>query len=204
MGYSFSRREVSRERVVGLTLIDIFIQLIFLLLGILLYIYADDFSIEKWEKFSRDGRSVYGADFSESWEKIPSKIKEKGKGDTPGAVIVRASAPGLVACLDKTSQIPSAKFRLTENGIVFLGFTPKFFDYIKSNHPDRLPRIHELTDSRRTYQPDQLRAEFSVLRVPGCQNFSSVDVGQPELWVTGSKVKYYDQMKAVAFSVGRH
>jgi hypothetical protein len=211
MSYSFSRKEVSRERVVGLTLIDIFIQLIFLLLGLLLYIYQDDYSSEKWEEFSRNGKSVYGSSFSESWEKMPNDVKDlreklntvqKG-ANSQAQSVTGAFAPGKQACLDKAKREPSAKFLLSKEGIHFIEFSAKFKSYLKDSFPEKLSLAHSIeSKSNKLFDVDGLRRDFAFIKDSDCQHFFEIREA-PDLVTDKQSYEDAKRLSGAVTSLGR-
>jgi hypothetical protein len=207
LGGAFNRKEVSRERVMGLTLIDVFLQFIFMLLGLLLYIYVDDFDREKWDKFARDGKSIYGAEFSVIWPDFPLKfnaINKQVQGmrteNEKARIIIAANGPGKEACLEPKADPPySAHFSYTRTGIKFNGFTNEFINYINnsSKDPSLKASIINLNGKKGTvFNLIEFDKTFKVISETSCQHKLGRDESNVQSWMTdGNTFRYYQKMK---------
>lgn len=209
MNNIFSNNDVSRERVVGLTLIDIFIQFVFLLLGILGYLYAEDFSIEKWDNFKKQGHSIYGAGFSETWQDLPGKTKPiPPKPVDIVAVPIEppsgASAPGLPACLDVTKPESSAFFYLAKDGIHFEKFSSQYKNFVSNEYPQKQKYLTQIESNRqRVYDPEDLRREFAFMMDGGCQHYTKYSEAK-DLVVDAASYAAAELMKNAVRSVGKN
>jgi len=199
--------QVSRERVMGLTLVDIFIQLVFLLLSLLLLYYVENLDSSKWEVFWRDGTSIYGADFANTWQTLPARSAPAKTQPAPVAIDVKpvipsvesAHAPGRKACLPENGKAVtySGKFQYTANGIKFLGFTTEFNSYIETARADIRAQVQTASQYRgNTLSPQELRRIFSPISGPTCQHFYAIDESLMKDWMNGPRaVKLWQEMR---------
>ncbi len=211
-GSLFSNKQVSRERVLGLTLVDMFIQLVFLLMALLLLYYVEGLDSKKWDQFVSDGTSIFGGRFIDNWEKLPGvaagfegKIPPKVPVATapiasPPAppVVIKAQAPGIKACIPNVAgRLNSAIFQYADSGIKFLNFTTEFEEYVLASRQDIFVKFQAAKKlSGHIFLPSQLRSQFGWISSPDCQHFYKVDESLLSQWMTNPQaVVFWQQMR---------
>lgn len=125
---------LSRERVLNISLLDFFIQLIFLLV-IMLGIGYFSIDKDKYDKFIKEGKELYGDSFAENWiDMINGSIKKikANEARIKEQEQIILNLIGFNPCLDISSGW-SVEFTIENGYIKFNGFSKNFLEYAK-NH----------------------------------------------------------------------
>lgn len=131
------KQSISRERVLNISLLDFFVQLIFLLI-IMLGVGYFSIDKEKFDKFIKNGREIYGDSFDKDWlnrlEEMSSKIKEQNETIESLEQKVRMLV-GFDPCLKSDDKFAwSVAFSVHNGYLKFDGFSEEF----KSHASDKL------------------------------------------------------------------
>lgn len=160
-----NQKAVSRERVIGISFIDILIQAIFLLFVALTIGYEDPViiaNIREYESFGKDlCNKINKGSLNECKEVIEPIIdKEKGKSS-------------LAFCLKPLSDDrPTMSARtvvISPTEVKFLGFTPEYFSYLeKNNDTERLNIAKRISPG--IYDINSIINTFGFMREKNCSH----------------------------------
>lgn len=178
-----------------------------MLLGLLLYIYVDDFDPDKWEKFSKDGKSIYGAAFATTWHVLPEKANDlekkiitmKKENEIQKKIIIAAKGPGKEACLEPKDNPPiSASFTYTRTGIKFNGFTKAYMQYVNNTkNPALRNAISKLDDKKGSvFNINDFGKTFKDISETSCQHRFDRNENNVGSWMTdANSFQHYKNMR---------
>jgi hypothetical protein len=191
-----NQRRVSQERVLSVSFIDILIQAVFVLLISLMIGYIDPVDRLKISQYEQAGKDLCNKLNKDSPEACQEYIADKNIGVISGLdgvgteVCKRLGAKNREECLDainrefsKGSQLPCLKAPSQNSTlksttweiknpeeVVFLGFTPQYFDYLRERKDDRRAELARSLNEKAPlkFRPSEIEATFAFIREPNC------------------------------------
>lgn len=157
-----NQKSVSRERLIGISFVDILIQAVFLLFIALTVGYQDPIVIEKIREYE-----AFGKDICNKANK--NSIKECKEVIDP--IVDKATGNGLSLCiLPKTGErsILSARFVVVSPvEIRFVGFTNEYYEYLESKgYQERLSLAKSIKSG--VYPVGNMESIFGFIREEKC------------------------------------
>jgi hypothetical protein len=171
-----NKKAVSRERLIGISFVDILIQAVFLLFIALTVGYQDPVVIERIKEYAEAGQDlcnkVNKGSIKECVEVLgPVAEKEREKGSVK-----------LTPCIKPTSENSlsiTARFLVVSPQIIrFEGFTDTYRDYLKKNNDDfRLNKTQQIEPAEFTI--GQVESRFGFIREKKCFHSIIADISLP-------------------------
>jgi hypothetical protein len=160
-----NQKSVSRERLIGISFVDILIQAVFLLFIALTVGYQDPIVIERIREYE-----AFGKDICNKANK--NSVKECREIIEP--TIDKAFGKGLSVCIKPTmpnQSILSAKFVvLSPKEIEFLEFTSDYISYLDAKgDEERLRRVKSI--KRGVYSVENIVPTFGFMREDKCFHY---------------------------------
>jgi len=157
-----NQKAVSRERVVGISFVDILIQAVFILFLAVTIGYTDPMKLLKIKEYEQVGRDLCNKVNKDS-------VKECKEVVYP--IIDKELNKGMLAlCIKPSNDRPviTARFIvISPSEAKFLGFTPQYFSYLeKKGDSDRLLKAKLLSPG--TYKIGSIYQSFNFLMEPKC------------------------------------
>ncbi len=157
-----NQKSVSRERLIGISFVDILIQAVFLLFIALTVGYQDPEVIEKIREYE-----AFGKDICNKVNK--SSVKECREVIEP--TVDKAFGKGLAVCIKPTQPnqyILSARFIvLSPKEIEFIEFTPDYISYLKEKNDEERLRIIKSV-GKGVYSVEKITSTFGFIREDKC------------------------------------
>jgi hypothetical protein len=161
---NFDRKAVSRERVIGISFVDILIQAVFLLFVALSVGFTDPLNLLRIKEFEQVGKDLcnkVNKDDPKECQQVIEPVIEREIGKGKLALCLRVDG--------ETRATASARFVvISPSKARFIEFSPRYLDYLKSKgEVDRLskavsiPRGIELGI-------DDIESSFGFMREPKC------------------------------------
>lgn len=171
-----NQKAVSRERLIGISFVDILIQAVFLLFIALTVGYQDPVVIERIKEFAEAGKDlcnkVNKGSIKECVEVLgPVAEKEREKGTVK-----------LVPCMKPTSETSlsvTARFLVVSPQTVrFEGFTDTYRDYLKNNNDEfRFNKSQQIRPAEFTI--GEIESMFGFVREKNCFHSIVADISLP-------------------------
>jgi hypothetical protein len=157
-----NQKAVSRERLIGISFVDILIQAVFLLFIALTVGYQDPVVIEQIREYE-----AFGKDLCNKVNK--SSVKECREVIEP--TVDKALGQGLAVCIKPTrpnQSILSARFLvLSPKEIEFIEFTQEYISYLKNkNDEERLRIVNGIRKG--VYLVENIVPTFGFIREDKC------------------------------------
>ena len=161
---NFDRKAVSRERVIGISFVDILIQAVFLLFVALSVGFTDPLNLLRIKEFEQVGKDLcnkVNKDDPKECQQVIEPVIEREIGKGKLALCLRVDG--------ETRATASARFVvISPSKARFIEFSPRYLDYLKNKgEVDRLskavsiPRGIELGI-------DDIESSFGFMREPKC------------------------------------
>lgn len=191
------KKALSRERVLGISLLDFFIQIVFLLI-ILLGIGFYDIDREKYEKWIKDGTQIYGDTFSDNWinqvKLLESNKYTKIALENEALKKEIKKLQGFNPCLNISTELnkESLEFELKNGELIFLRFSPEFIQYAAGK--SYIKKVNILQTSRMSFAGNingikQFNSTFSFMKESNCEHIVRVHNRNTHGWVNNN-VRY--------------
>jgi len=157
-----NQKAVSRERIIGISFVDILIQAVFILFLALTIGYVDPTQLIKIKEFEQVGRDLCN--------KV-NKDTVKECREVVDPIIDKELNKGMLAlCMKPVNDraIPSARFIIiSPSEVKFLGFSDEYFSYLKKKgDEDRFAKAKLLSSG--TYNIGSIEKSFNFLKEPKC------------------------------------
>jgi hypothetical protein len=158
-----NQKAVSRERLIGISFVDILIQAVFILFLALTVGYTDPMNLFKIKEYEQAGRDLCNKVNKDS-------VKECREVIDP--IIDKELNKGMLAlCIKPESSdrsVVTARFIVTSpTETKFLGFTPQYFTYLeKKGDKERLAKAKSVAPG--VYGIKSIDQNFSFLMEPKC------------------------------------
>lgn len=188
------KRAVSRERVIGISFVDVLIQVTFLLLLALMVGYVDpkqqaevtSVGLDACNKLNRNSTKPCSEVLPQFLDQLSSRCRELGAKSPEDCMdrlkeaaeaLKAAEDSGNVAFCLKTSSrlqrpLPSVRFKIPRPGeIYFSNFDPSYIEYLVSNaKADKLRLVEEIKrDPQRVYTAEDIPNVFGFIRENSCR-----------------------------------
>jgi hypothetical protein len=161
---NFDRKAVSRERVIGISFVDILIQAVFLLLVALSVGFTDPLNLLRIKEFEQVGKDLcnkVNKDDPKECQQVIEPVIEREIGKGKLALCLRVDG--------ETRATASARFVvISPNKARFIEFSPRYLDYLKNkgdvdklNKAVSIPKGSELGI-------DEIEPSFGFIREPKC------------------------------------
>ncbi len=189
-----NKRDVSRERVIGISFVDILIQVTFLLLLALMVGYVDPNEKDELTSVGRDACNKINRQSTkpcsevlpEFIDQLSLRCKELGAKSAVDCMDrLKAASVALQAaeksgdvtfCLKTPSQLsyppPSVRFNIAGPGrIYFSSFDSSYIEHLASgSKTDKLRLVEEIKkDTQRVYTADDIPKVFGFIREDSCR-----------------------------------
>jgi hypothetical protein len=156
-----NQKAVSRERLIGISFVDILIQAVFILFLALTVGYTDPMNLFKIKEYEQAGRDLCNKVNKDS-------VKECREVLDP---IIDKELNKLALCIKPESSdrtVVTARFIATSpTETKFLGFTPQYFSYLeKKGDTERLAKAKSVAPGM--YGINSIDQNFSFLMEPTC------------------------------------
>lgn len=156
-----NQKAVSRERLIGISFVDILIQAVFILFLALTVGYTDPMNLFKIKEYEQAGRDLCNKVNKDS-------VKECREVLDP---IIDKELNKLALCIKPESSdrtVVTARFIATSpTETKFLGFTPQYFSYLeKKGDTERLAKAKSIAPG--IYGINSIDQNFSFLMEPTC------------------------------------
>lgn len=160
-----NHKSVSRERLIGISFVDILIQAVFLLFIALTVGYQDPVVIERIREYE-----AFGKDICNKANK--NSIKECREVVEP--TVDKAFGKGLSVCIKPTQpnqSVLSAKFVvLSPKEIEFVEFTSNYISYLEGRGDEE--RLNKVKNMRRgIYPTENIVSTFGFIREEKCFHY---------------------------------
>jgi hypothetical protein len=157
-----NQKAISRERVIGISFVDILIQAVFILFLAVTIGYVDPTKLLKIKEYEQVGRDLCNKVNKDS-------VKECREIVDP--IIDKEVNKGMLAlCMKPLNDRPVATARfivISPSEVKFLGFTPQYFSYLeKKGDSDRLLKAKSLSSG--IYKIGSIDQSFNFLMEPNC------------------------------------
>jgi hypothetical protein len=168
-----NQKAVSRERLIGISFVDILIQAVFLLFLALTVGYTDPIVLLNIKDYAEAGKDlctkINKGSVKECKEVLDTMIeKEKGKS---------ALALCLKPISDNRSTLSARWVVISPNEIKFFGFTPEFYSYlVKNGDTERLNQAKNIPPG--IYNINSIIPTFGFMREKNC--FHSIPIKNVE------------------------
>ncbi len=186
-----NQKAVSRERLIGISFVDILIQAVFILFLALTVGYTDPMNLFKIKEYEQAGRDLCNKVNKDS-------VKECREVIDP--IIDKELNKGMLAlCIKPESNdrsVVTARFiATTPTEVKFLGFSPQYFSYLeKKGDTDRLLKAKSVLPG--VYGINSIDQNFSFLMEPKCIHTISRD------WEGTWERRQFDQIFASLSRLG--
>jgi hypothetical protein len=185
----------------GISFVDILIQVIFILLVALMAGYIDPVERLKIEQFEQAGKDLCNKLNQDSPEACREYIQGKKIGvlgelsDVGDTVCPRVGAQDSKSCIQAVDRVlgegsqrpclktplknsipPSTRWEVRPEEIIFLGFTPQYLDYLRKRADQkRLAIVQRLQEQvPRSFRLAEIDESFGFIREQGCfHNYST-------------------------------
>jgi hypothetical protein len=201
----FSRRKVSQERVMGISFVDVLMQVIFVLLVVLMVGYIDPEEQDELNKYSKLGQDLCVKVNKDNFEACRDYLKDETVGvksefDSVGAdACKKLGASNRDDCFEKINKLigslntclptvrknfvpPSTIWEiLSPDEIRFVKFTDDYKNYISSKGMAEKVEIVNLLGLKagRVYRPSEIPAVFGFLKEGTCyHSYSQTVIGR--------------------------
>ena len=165
-----NQKAVSRERLIGISFVDILIQAVFILFLALTVGYTDPmnlFKIKEYEQAGRDLCNKVNKDSVKECREVIDPIIDKELGKGMLALCIKPETN------DRT--VVTARFIVTSpTEVRFLGFSPQYLNYLEKNG-DTGRQTRAMSVSTGLYTKDLIAQNFSFLMEPKCIHIISTD-----------------------------
>lgn len=188
-----NKRDVSRERVIGISFVDILIQVTFLLLLALMVGYVDPNEKDELTSVGRDACNKINRQSTKPCsevlpqfiDQLSTRCKELGATSAADCMDrLKAASVALQAaeksgnvsfCLKTSSQLkrppPSVRFKIAGPGKIYFGeFDPAYIDYLTSQSQVEKLRLVETikNDPQRVYTASEIPKVFGFVSESTC------------------------------------
>jgi hypothetical protein len=172
-----NQKSVSRERLIGISFVDILIQAVFLLFIALTVGYQDPVVIENIKNYAQAGQDlcnkVNKSSIKECVEVLgPIAEKEREK---EGSVKL---APCIKPTSETTLSITARFLVVSPQTVRFEGFTDTYRDYLKKNNDEyRLNKTQQIQSGE--FSISDVESRFGFIREKNCFHSIVADISLP-------------------------
>ena len=166
-----SYRKVSRERMIGFSLVDILIQALFVLFIALTIGYVDPEDREKTEIYERVGRDLCEKSYTQSTKKcVEDYLRAMDKFDKDNSQKITQKSGNLNACIP-LSSISAEKSIIfswaSPDSIRFLNFTPAYYNYLNQTDVHKINVVKNLSENQ-VIDLSEIESKFGFVREKEC------------------------------------
>lgn len=156
-----NQKAISRERLIGISFVDILIQAVFILFLALTVGYTDPMNLYKIKEYEQAGRDLCNKVNKDSVVECREVIDP----------IIDRELIKLALCIKPESSdrtVVTARFIvISPTETKFLGFTPQYFTYLeKKGDTERLAKAKSIAPG--VYGVNSINQNFSFLMEPNC------------------------------------
>lgn len=182
-------RNVSRERIIGISLVDILIQIVFVLFIALIAGYEDPENRLRKSEFEEAGRELCdtgpsGRDSIKKCVEDFQKLKEvNGKADTENGK--------LIVCMPTSDRmhtnyafkytiVKRDSLKIDKATIYFDGFTKEYFDYLNEHKMEKSLKSANAIKLGSVISVSKLEENFGFIREVDCYHEALADINVGE------------------------
>jgi hypothetical protein len=168
-----NQKAVSRERLIGISFVDILIQAVFILFLALTVGYNDPvimLNIKEYAEAGKDLCSKMNKGSVKECKEVLETMIEKEKGKSALALCLKPIS-------DNKSTLSARWTVISPTEIKFFGFTPQFYEYLEKNgDTERLNQAKSISPG--IYSIDSIIPKFGFIREKNC--FHSIPIKNVE------------------------